>query len=101
MAAFNKFNLTVEDWLKGLTVYGTDVFKAMLTNTAPVATNHVYADISAGEVANGAGYTTGGATVTIVSVTNAAGTETVVASAVAPTWTGSGAGFGPFRYIVV
>jgi hypothetical protein len=100
MAAFNKFNLTVEDWLKGATNYSSDTFKAMLTNTTPVATNHVYGDISANEVANGNGYTTGGATVTISSVTNSSGTETVVASAASPTWTATGS-MGPFRYVVV
>lgn len=100
MAAYNKFNLTVEDWLKGLTNYSSDTFKAMLTNTLPLATNHVYADVSAGEVANGGGYSTGGATVTISSVTNAAGTETVVASAASPTWTAT-TGFGPFRYVII
>lgn len=100
MAAFNKFNLTVEDWLKANTNYSSDTFKAMLTNTAPVATNHVYGDISANELASGAGYTTGGATVTISSVTNSSGTETVVASAASPTWTATGT-FGPFRYVVI
>lgn len=100
MAAFNKFNLTVEDWLKGATAYNSDTFKALLTNTAPVATNHVYGDISANELASGNGYTTGGATVTISSVTNSSGTETVVATAASPTWTGTGS-MGPFRYVVI
>lgn len=101
MAAFNKFNLTVEDWLKSATNYSADTFKAMLTSAAPVASNHVYSDISANEVANGAGYTTGGATVTISSNSNSNGLQTVVASAASPTWTGSGAGFGPFRYVTI
>jgi len=100
MAAYNKFNLTVEDWLKAATSYSSDTFKAMLTNTAPVATNHVYGDISATEVANGNGYTTGGATITM-GLSNSSGTETITASAGSPTWTGSGAGFGPFRYVVI
>lgn len=100
MAAFNKFNLTVEDWLKAATNYSSDTFKAMLTNTAPVATNHVYGDISANELASGNGYATGGATVTISSVTNSSGTETVVASAASPTWTATGS-MGPFRYVVI
>lgn len=98
MAAFTKFNLTVEDWLKAVTNYSSDTFKAMLTNTAPVATNHVYADMSAGEVANGGGYTTGGATITM-GISNTTGTENVTATAASPTWTGSGGGMGPFRYV--
>lgn len=100
MAAFNKFNLTVQDWLYGLTNYNGDTFKALLTNVAPVATNHVYGDISGGEVAGGGGYTTGGATVTMTP-SNSSGTETVAASAASPTWTGSGGGFGPFRYTAI
>lgn len=99
MASFNKFNLTVEDWLKAATNYSLDTFKALLTNTAPVATNHVYSDISATEVANGNGYTTGGATITM-GLSNSSGTETVTASAASPTWTATGA-VGPFRYVAV
>ena len=64
MAAFNKFNLFVNDAWNGVLDLNTDTIKAMLTNTVPVATNHVYSDISATELANGNGYTTGGATVT-------------------------------------
>lgn len=101
MAAFNKFNLTVEDWIIGRTNYSGDTFKAMLTNTAPVATNHVYGDISAGETASGGGYTSGGQAITISSVSNSSGLETVVAAASSPTWTGTGTGFGAFRYVVV
>lgn len=100
MASFNKFNLTVQDWIYGFTNYNGDTFKALLTNTSPVSTNHVYGDISADEVANGDGYTTGGATVTMTP-SNSSGTESVAASASSPTWTGSSSGFGPFRYVVV
>src|SRR5215469_14894381 len=100
MAAFNKFNLTVEDWLKARTNYSSDTFKAMLTNTAPVATNHVFSDVSAGDLPTGNGYTTGGAAITISSVTNSSGTETVVATAASPTWTATGA-MGPFRYVII
>lgn len=100
MAAFNKFNLTVEDWLKGATNYGSDTFKALLTNTAPVATNHIYSDISTNELTTTGGYTVGGATITM-GLSNSSGTETVTASAASPTWTGSGGGMGPFRYVPI
>lgn len=100
MAAFNKFNLTVEDWLKAATNYSSDTFKVMLTNTAPVATNHVYGDISASELTTTGGYTAGGATVTM-GLSNSSGTESVTITPGSPTWTGSGGGFGPFRYVVV
>jgi hypothetical protein len=98
MTAYNKFNLTVEDWLKGVMNLSSDTVKVMLTNTAPVATNHVYADISGSELANGNGYTTGGATVAGTSVSNSSGTETFAASAT--TWTSVTGNMGPFRYIV-
>jgi hypothetical protein len=73
-----------------------DTIKYMLTNTAPVATNGKYGDISGTELANGNGYTTGGEASTVTAA-NASGTETVTATAV--TWTASGS-MGPFRYVV-
>lgn len=100
MASYNKFNLTVEDWLLGKTNYGSDTFKALLTNTAPTSSNHVYGDVSAGELTTTGGYTVGGATITM-GHSNSSGTETVTASAGSPTWTGSGGGMGPFRYVVI
>jgi hypothetical protein len=100
MAAFNKFNLTVQDWIEGKTNYNADTFKVMLTNTAPVATNHVYSDISANELAAGNGYSTGGATAT-VGLSNSGGTETVTISLANPTWTSSTGSMGPFRYLVL
>lgn len=101
MAAYNKFNNFVQ-YLgqKEFAFAGTpDTLKVMLTNTAPVATNSQYSDISANELANGGGYTTGGATATIVSWTNSSGTSTLTCDNT--TWTGSGAGTGSFRYAVL
>lgn len=98
MTAYNKFNLTVEDWLKGVMNLSSDTVKVMLTNTAPVATNHVYSDISGTELANGNGYTTGGATVGGTGVSNSSGTETFAANPT--TWTSVTGNMGPFRYIV-
>jgi hypothetical protein len=98
MAAYNKFNLTV-DWLvKKNLDFSADTIKVMLTNTAPVATNSIYSDISAAELANGNGYTTGGAT-SALTVSNSSGTEKVVAANVS--WTGGAGSMGPFRYVVV
>lgn len=101
MPAYNKFN-SFTDYLVG-NVSGqsikviSDTFKVMLTNTAPVATNSKYSDISAGEVANGNGYATGG-TASAVTAANSSGTETVTAADV--TFTASGGSIGPFRYAV-
>lgn len=101
MAAFNKFNLFVQDLEEGLHNFktgGAAVYKVLLTNTVPVATNHLYGDISANELTTTGGYTVGGAATT-QSDANSSGTETVSGTSV--TWTGSGAGFGPFRYAVL
>lgn len=98
MATFNKFNSYVNDLDLKLIDLNTDVFKVLLTNTAPVATNAKYADISATELANGNGYTTGGGTVGSTSVSNTSGTDTFIGNGI--TWTATGA-MGPFRYAVL
>lgn len=98
MATFQKFNLFVEDILNKQLDLDTDTLKVMLTNTAPVATNHYYADISSNELANGNGYTTGGATVTGVSFSSSSGTTSL--NAAATTFTSSTGSMGPFRYVV-
>lgn len=98
MASFNKFNLTVEDFLKGNCNLSSDTIKVMLSNTIPVATNHQYSDISGTELANGDGYTTGGAAVTGTGVSNSSGTESFAASA--NTFTSVTGNMGPFQYII-
>lgn len=95
MATFNKFQDFSEQLAKGIHVFGTHTFKLALTNSAPVATNTVLADIT--QIANGNGYTTGGETVT-VTISETTGTTTVAGDAV--TWTATGA-MGPFRYYVL
>jgi hypothetical protein len=100
VAAFNKINLFSQDLSRGVHNFtsGAQTFDVELSNTATVATNHLYGDISANEVVNGGGYTTGGAA-SAISDSSTAGVETVSAASV--TWTGSGGGFGPFRYATV
>ena len=98
MAAFNKFNAFVDYLCKGGMNLATDTLKVLLTNTAPVSTNGKYSDISANELASGNGYTTGGATVTGVTLSNASGTESLVIGS--PTFTSSTGSMGPFRYVV-
>jgi hypothetical protein len=100
MATFNKFNAFVQYLANGGMNFSTDALKLLLTNTAPVATNGLYGDISANELANGNGYTTGGATVTTVSSSQTGGIEKLTVSAANPTWTASGS-MGPFRYAVL
>jgi hypothetical protein len=85
-----------EDLMNGVMNLNTDVLKVGLTNTTPVATNHVYGDIT-GELATANGYTNGGATVTGTGTSNSSGTQTLAAAAT--TWTSNTGTFGPFRYI--
>ncbi len=98
MASYNKFNQFVQDIANKKHDLSADTFKVMLTNTLPVATNAVYADVSAGEVANGNGYTTGGTAATITSSTQTSGTEKWILQDVV--FTASGA-VGPFRYAIL
>ena len=64
-------------------------------------TDETYAGISANEVANGNGYTTGGNTCANPAITYTAASNTAKFDADDPaTWTASGAGFS-FRYVVV
>src|SRR6476646_7861998 len=98
MAAFNKFNIFVQDIGNGVHNLSSNVCKVMLTNTAPVATNAVFGDLT--EVAAGNGYTAGGNTASITSYTQTSGTGKLILADPA-TWTASGGSIGPFRYAVL
>lgn len=95
MASLNKFNTFVQDLAQAGHNLASGSFKVMLTNTAPVATNAAYSDLSGAELANGNGYTTGGAAVTITSATQASGVLKWILQNVVFTASGS---MGPFRY---
>ena len=97
MATYTKFNQFVEDLCKKVHNLDTDTLKIMLTNTAPVATNAVKADIVEITAANG--YAAGGTQAVFASGAQAAGTFKLVLSDV--TFTGAGGSFGPFRYAVL
>lgn len=83
--------------------WASDTFKVALftaTYTPAQDTDELYSGISANEVANGNGYTTGGNAITPSLPTYTAGTNLSTFDATDPaTWTASGAGFA-FRYIV-
>lgn len=100
MAALNKFQDYVEQLSKGVHIWGTHTFKAVLTNTAPSAANTVLANIT--QISNGGGYTGGaggGLTLDTVTLTEASGIAKVtIADEV---FTASGASVGPFRYVVI
>jgi len=96
MATYNKFNQYVLDLTNGVHDWDTHAFKLMLTNTAPVATNSVLADLT--EITAENGYTAGGAATTITTSISS-GTAKAVGTDV--TWTASGGTIGPFRYVVL
>lgn len=98
MAAFNKFEQFVEDLAEKVHNLGSDTFKTMLVNTAPVATNDVKADLT--EISAGNGYTAGGNSSSITSSAQTSGTYKLVLADPA-TWTASGGTIGPFRYAVL
>lgn len=95
MAVGNKFNQFIADVYNGVHNFSTDVVKAYLTNTLPVAGNSVKADIA--EIAAGNGYTAGGVTISVISSTQTGGTYSLVTGDATITATGA---IGPFRYVV-
>jgi hypothetical protein len=98
MASFNKFNGFVEALAEKKHDLGADTLKVLLTNTAPVATNSVKADLT--EISAGNGYTAGGNTASVTSSAQTSGTYKLVLGDPA-TWTASGGSIGPFRYAVL
>ncbi len=95
-SAWNKFDDFSEQLVRGVHDFDANTFKVVLTNSAPTAANTILTDIT--QIANGGGYTTGGETTTI-TIAEVSGTTTVSGTEIV--WTGSGAGFGPFRYAVL
>jgi hypothetical protein len=96
MAAFNKFNAFTEHLAEKVHDLDLDTLKVLLTNTAPVATNSVKADLT--EIGAGNGYTAGGEDTTN-STSRASGTTSVIGVDVV--WTASGGSIGPFQYVVL
>jgi hypothetical protein len=96
MATFNKFQDFSEQLTKGAQNFGTDTYKVALSNTLPVNTNTVLADIT--QISAGNGYTSGG-TATTITVSETSGTTTVNGTQVV--FTASGGSIGPFRYVVL
>lgn len=101
MSSFQKFNQFVEDLahaVHDLKTGTSHVLKVMLTNTAPVATNAVLADLT--EIAAGNGYTAGGTSVGTITGAQASGTFKLVGGT-DPVITAAGGTIGPFRYAVL
>lgn len=96
MAAPRKFNAFSRDIADKKHNFGSDVFKVMLSNTAPISSNSIKTDIT--EIAAGFGYVAGGTATTITESTSA-GTYKAVGSTVV--FTAAAGSIGPFRYAVL
>lgn len=96
MATYNKFQPFVEYLAEKTFNLGSDVLKVALTNTVPVNTNTVLANIT--QIAGTGGYTTGGTAPTITSSAQTTGTYKLVLADVVFTATGA---MGPFQYAVL
>lgn len=97
MATYQKFYAVSDNLAEGVYVLGSHTLKIMLTNSAPVATNSVKADLT--EISAGNGYSAGGATVSVTSSTQTTGLYKLIVSDVV--FTASGGSIGPFRYAVL
>ena len=94
MATFNKFNATVEHIAEGVHNFQSDTLTLALTNTAPVATDSVLADLT--EIS----YTNLSSRVLTVSASaQSGGTYKLTISDIV--LTASGGSVADFRYVVV
>jgi hypothetical protein len=98
MASFNRFEAFSEHLAEKVHDLNADLLKVYLTANAPdAAADAVKADLVE-SLGTGNGYTAGGEDTQ--NATSRAGAVTSV-TGVDITWTGTGAGFGPFRYAVL
>lgn len=97
MATVSKFDSFVEALMEKKHDLGADTLKLLLTNTAPLATNSVKADLT--EITPGNGYAAGGPPVPITSSSQTGGVYKLIGNDVVIT---AAAGpIGPFRYVVL
>lgn len=94
MATFNKFNSFSEALAEKVHNLGSDQLTVALTNSAPLATNTILANITEISYTN-----CSTRNITTVSSTQTSGTYTLVLTDLV--LTASGGSVGPFRYVVV
>ena len=94
MATYNKFQDYTEQLNKGVHIWSSHTFKELLTNSAPVATNTIAANLT--DISAGNGYSAAGMTLDSVTLSEATGTSKVVIAD--EVLTASGGTIGPFRY---
>jgi hypothetical protein len=97
LAAANKFNICALNLLNGVYNLGSDTLKVMLSNTVPIATNTVYANLVDLSTANG--YTAGGTAVGSTATSQSSGLAELTGSNVI--FTASGGSIGPFEYAIL
>ena len=93
MATGNKFNSFVENLAEKVHNLGSDTLKVALTNSAPVATNTVLANITEVSYTN-----LSSRTLSVSSSSQTSGTYKLVIADLVLTATGA---VGPFRYVVI
>lgn len=98
MAVFNKFNSFVEALAEKVHNLGSDTLTVALTNSAPVATNTVLANITQISYTNIQNGTTTGRDLTGVTSSQTSGTYTLDANDLVLTATGT---VPTFRYVVL
>lgn len=92
-SAFNKFNQFTDNILAAIINFSTDSFKVLLTNTLPVATNAVKADLT--DISAGNGYVAGGSAAAMTLSTSGGIAKVTATDTV---FTAAGGTIGPFRY---
>ena len=92
MATYNKFNAWSENMVEAANL-GSDQFVVVLTNTLPVATDSVLADITQITYTN-----LSSRNITTTSASQTSGTFSLVLADLTLTASGS---VGPFRYVVI
>ena len=98
MASFNKFNITVQDFARGIhNLSTTCAVKVMLSNTLPTSTMNTSTMIT--EISTGNGYASRGSSVTLTSSVQTSGTYKLLANALV--FTAAGGSIGPFQYSVL
>jgi hypothetical protein len=101
MAAYNKFNITCQDFARAIyNLSTTCVLKIKLSNTLPTATMNTSTEITEISTAGGGGYTLGGSSVAIASAIQSSGVYKLLQNA-ALVFTASGGTIGPFQYAVL
>lgn len=95
MASFSKFNQFVEDLGKKVHNLSTDAISVYLTNTAPSAANAIKGDLTGITEQNGYA----AAALANIGYEQVSGVAKFAADD--KVWTATGAGFGPFQYLVL